>query len=389
MMRRFLALFMLLFVSMNASGAFVEAETDEPVLTSEAAVLMDTQSGAILFGKNEEARMYPASLTKIATAIYAIETADLDEQVVVSDEIKNIDGTRVYLNPGEQVSLKKLVQGMMINSGNDAALAIAIHLDGTLKSYSENVNEFLKNNIGLEDTQFVNPHGLFDENHYTTAKDLGLLVNYAMKSADFREIFGTKQMEWDGESWDTTILSHHRMLKGEIPYDGVTGGKTGFVDQSKQTLATTADNGKLQLTAVLLKSEFKRKIYEDTAKLFDFGFANFHSVQIRKGEKFNSGDLKFKAGDDLFLTEPNGQSERVVDDEGVLRVENNSGETVHSVELKPLIEKKPEVKKTTEQPEQSGMLSMNTLLGAALFILAAIAWVLNRKQRKNRRIRSR
>lgn len=384
-----MALFMLLFVSMNASGAFVEAETDEPVLTSEAAVLMDTQSGAILFGKNKEARMYPASLTKIATAIYAIETADLDEQVVVSDEIKNIDGTRVYLNPGEQVSLKKLVQGMMINSGNDAALAIAIHLDGTLKSYSENVNEFLKNNIGLEDTQFVNPHGLFDENHYTTAKDLGLLVNYAMKSADFREIFGTKQMEWDGESWDTTILSHHRMLKGEIPYDGVTGGKTGFVDQSKQTLATTADNGKLQLTAVLLKSEFKRKIYEDTAKLFDFGFANFHSVQIRKGEKFNSGDLKFKAGDDLFLTEPNGQSERVVDDEGVLRVENSSGETVHSVELKPLIAKKPEVKKTPEQPEQSGMLSMNTLLGAALFILAAIAWVLNRKQKKNRRIRSR
>jgi serine-type D-Ala-D-Ala carboxypeptidase (penicillin-binding protein 5/6) len=389
MMRRFLALFMLLFVSMNASAEFVEAEAGEPVLTSEAAVLMDTQSGAILFGKNEEARMYPASLTKIATAIYAIETADLDEQVVVSDEIKNIDGTRVYLNPGEQVSLKKLVQGMLINSGNDAALAIAIHLDGTLKSYSENVNEFLKSNIGLEDTQFVNPHGLFDENHYTTAKDLGLLVNYAMKSADFREIFGTKQMEWDGESWDTTILSHHRMLKGEIPYDGVTGGKTGFVDQSKQTLATTADNGELQLTAILLKSEFKRKIYEDTAKLFDFGFANFHSVQIRKGEKFNSGDLKFKAGDDLFLTEPNGQSERVVDDEGVLRVENGSGETVHSVELKPLIEKKPEVKKTTEQPEQSGMLSMNTLLGAVLLILAAIAWVLNRKQKKNRRIRSR
>ncbi|MFT9596466.1 D-alanyl-D-alanine carboxypeptidase family protein [Mesobacillus sp.] len=388
-MRKFLALFMLLFVSMNSSAEFVKAEADEPVLTSEAAVLMDTQSGAILFGKNEEAKMYPASLTKIATAIYAIETADLDEQVVVSEEIENIDGTRVYLNPGEQVSLKKLVQGMLINSGNDAALAIAIHLDGSLESYSENINKFLETNIGVEDTHFVNPHGLFDENHYTTAKDLGMILNYAMKSPDFREIFGTKELEWDGESWDTTILSHHRMLKGEIPYESVTGGKTGFVDQSKQTLATTADNGKLQLTAILLKSEYKRKIYEDTSKLFDFGFANFHSVQIRKGEKFNSGNLKFKAGDNLYLTEPNLQGNRVVDEDGVLRIENGSGETIQSVELKPLIEKKPEVKKTTGQPEQSGMLSMNTLLGAALFTLAAIAWLLNRKQKKNRRFKSR
>lgn len=390
-MRKFLALFMLLFVSMNASAELVKAEADAPapVLTSEAAVLMDTQSGAILFGKNEETKMYPASLTKIATAIYAIETADLDEQVVVSKEIENIDGTRVYLNPGEQVSLKKLVQGMLINSGNDAALAIAIHLDGSLESYSENINKFLETNIGIEDSHFVNPHGLFDENHYTTAKDLGMIVNYAMNNPDFQEIFGTKELEWDGESWDTTILSHHRMLKGEIPYEGVTGGKTGFVDQSKQTLATTADNGKLKLTAILLKSEYKRKIYEDTSKLFDFGFANFHTVQIRKGEKFNSGTLKFKAGEDLYLTEPTGQSNRVVDEDGVLRVENGSGQTIHSVELKPLIEKKPEVKKTTEQPEQSGMLSMNTLLGAALFILAAIAWVLNRKQKKNRRFKSR
>jgi serine-type D-Ala-D-Ala carboxypeptidase (penicillin-binding protein 5/6) len=388
-MRKFWALFMLIFVSMNSSAEDVKAEVDEPVLTSEAAVLMDTQSGAILFGKNEEKKMYPASLTKIATAIYAIETADLDEQVIVSEEIENIDGTRVYLNPGEQVSLKKLIQGMLINSGNDAALAIAIHLDGSLESYSENINRFLETNIGVEDTHFINPHGLFDENHFTTAKDLGMIVNYAMKSPDFREIFGTKELEWDGESWDTRILSHHRMLKGEIPYEGVTGGKTGFVDQSKQTLATTADNGKLKLTAILLKSEYKRKIYEDTSKLFDFGFANFHSVQIRKGEKFNSGNLKFKAGDDLYLTEPNVKSNRVVDEAGVLRVENGSGETIQSVELMPLIEKKPEVKKTTEQPEQSGMLSMNTILGAALFTLAAIAWLLNRKQKKKRRFKSR
>jgi serine-type D-Ala-D-Ala carboxypeptidase (penicillin-binding protein 5/6) len=389
MMRKSLALLMMLLISNTSYADLVEAESNDPVLTSEAAVLMDTQSGAILFGKNEEMKMYPASLTKIATAIYAIETADLDEQVVVSEEIENIDGTRVYLNPGELVSLKKLVQGMLINSGNDAALAIAIHLDGSLERYSKNVNKFLETNIGVEDTHFVNPHGLFDENHYTTASDLGKILNYAMKSREFREIFGTKEMEWDGESWDTNILSHHRMLKGEIPYEEVTGGKTGFVDQSKQTLATTADNGQMQLTAILLKSEYKRKIYEDTIKLFDFGFAAFKSSQISKGETFTSGNLKFKAGEDLFLTEPIEKGKREVDKDGMLRIENEDGEIIQSIELKPLIGKKPEVKQTEPEPKQSGMISVNTILGAVVLVAAAGLWMVNRKQKKSRRFRSR
>jgi len=390
MMSKFMALFMLVLLSVHLSAGLVKAEADDPVLTSEAAVLMDTQTGAILFGKNEETKMYPASLTKIATAIYAIETADLDEQVIVSEEIENIDGTRVYLNPGEQVSLRKLIQGMLINSGNDAALAIAMHLDGSLESYSKKINQFLETNIGVEDTHFVNPHGLFNENHYTTARDLGLILNYAMANPDFREIFGTKQLEWVGESWDTTIRSHHRMLKGEIPYEGVTGGKTGFVDQSKQTLATTADNGQLKLTAILLKSEYKRKIYEDTAKLFDYGFAAFKSSQIKQGETFASGNLKFKASENLLFTESIENGKRVVDKDGILKSYNKDGEIIQSIELNPLIGKKPEVKKEAAPvPEQSGLLSVNTLLGAIVLLAAAGVWMVNRKQKKSRRFRSR
>ncbi|MBT2639549.1 D-alanyl-D-alanine carboxypeptidase family protein [Bacillus sp. ISL-45] len=381
---------MLLLFSVYLSAGFVKAEADNPVLTSEAAVLMDTQTGALLFGKNEETKMYPASLTKIATAIYAIETADLNELVIVSEEIENIDGTRVYLNPGEQVSLRQLIQGMLINSGNDAALAIAIHLDGSMESYSKKINQFLEANIGVEDTHFVNPHGLFNENHYTTARDLGLILNYAMNNPDFREIFGTKQVDWDGESWDTTIHSHHRMLKGEIPYDGITGGKTGFVDQSKQTLATTADNGQLKLTAILLKSEYKRKIYEDTAKLFDYGFAAFKSSQIKKGETFASGNLKFKASENLLFTEPIENGKRVVDKDGILKIHNKDGEIIQSIELKPLIGKKPEVKKeAAPEPKQSGLLSINTLIGAVVLVAAAGVWMVNRKQKKSRRFRSR
>jgi serine-type D-Ala-D-Ala carboxypeptidase (penicillin-binding protein 5/6) len=388
MMKKILALSIIL-ISIYSHTETVRADEGVPELTSEAAVLMDSQSGAILFGKNEENQMYPASLTKIATAIYAIENADLNEQVVVSEDVLDIDGTRVYLNPGEKVPLKKLVQGMMINSGNDAALAIALHIDGSIEEFSQNINEFLEAKIGVTSTHFVNPHGLFDENHYTTAKDLGLILNYAMKNPDFREIFGTKQLDWDGESWDTTIMSHHRMLKGEIPYKWVTGGKTGFVDQSKQTLATTADNGQMKLTAILLKSEYKRKIYKDTINLFDYGFANFKSSQIMKGEEFKKGKLKFKAVDDVFLTEPVEQGKRMIDTEGVLTIQNASGEIVQSVELKPTIEKKPEVTKTTQEPKQSGVLTLNSIIGASLFILAAAVWILNRKQKKSRRFRSR
>lgn len=385
-----MALLILIFISMVPSVGKVKAESDDPILTSEAAVLMDTQSGAILFGKNEEVKMYPASLTKIATAIYAIESADINQRVTVSDEIVNIDGTRVYLNPGEEVSLKKLIQGMLINSGNDAALAIAIHLDGSLDSYSKNINDYLQTNIGVEDTNFINPHGLFNENHYTTAKDLGMILNYAMNNPDFREIFGTKQLEWDGESWDTTIFSHHRMLKGEIPYEFVTGGKTGFVDQSKQTLATTADNGKLKLTSILLKSDYKRKIYEDTIKLFDYGFTGFKSSQIRKGETFTNGVLKFKASNDLLLTEPIENGERVVDEKGILKLVNKEGKIVQSIELKPLIEEKPEEnKEAPPEPEQSGLLSANAILAAVVLGAAAGVWVINRKQKKSRRFRSR
>ncbi|WP_423407034.1 D-alanyl-D-alanine carboxypeptidase family protein [Heyndrickxia sp. MSNUG] len=367
----------------------VLAEAGAADLTSEAAVLMDTQSGAILFGKNEEVKMYPASLTKIATAIYAIEKGNLDDQVIVSKKVFDIDGTRVYLNPGEQVTLKKLIQGMLINSGNDAAMAIAIHLDGTMEKYSQHVNEFLESEIGVKATHFVNPHGLFDEDHYTTAKDLGIILNYAMKNEDFREIFGTKQMKWDGESWDTTLLSHHRMLKGEIPYPGVTGGKTGFVDQSKQTLATTAENGPLKLTAILLKSEYKKKIYDDTIKLFDYGFSNFKSSQVKKGEVFTSGKRQFTYSADTFLTDPIDEGNRTVDSNGVLNIENREGKVIQTVELKPIIKKKLEVKNTAQKAEQSGVLSLNSIVGGILLLFAVGVLVLNRKQKRNRRYRSR
>ncbi|MEM5595191.1 serine hydrolase [Niallia circulans] len=187
--------------------------------------------------------MYPASLTKIATAIYAIENGKLDDIVTVSENAYSTEGTKVYLEKGEQVTLRHLLDGMLINSGNDAAIAIAEYLDGTVSDFETSINKYLKEKVNVHSTHFKNPNGLFDKDHYTTANDLALITQYAMKNETFREIFGTDELKWDGLSWDTTLVSHHQMVNGSRPYDKVTGGKTGYVDESKQTLATTAENG--------------------------------------------------------------------------------------------------------------------------------------------------
>jgi len=190
------------FLIASASVSAQEITTLD--LDSEAAVLMDGETGQILYGKNETKRMYPASITKIATAIYALEKGNLQDQVTISEEATHVAGTRVYLEPGEVVSLEKLIIGMLVNSGNDAAYAIAEHIDGDILNFSRNINRFLREKIGVKNTNFTNPHGLFAEDHYTTPVDMGLITRYAMKNEQFRKYFRIKEYEWNGLSWQTT-----------------------------------------------------------------------------------------------------------------------------------------------------------------------------------------
>lgn len=278
-------------------------------LKSEGAVLMDAKTGRILYEKNGHASMYPASITKIATAIYAIENGDLDEIVTVSEKARNAEGTKVFLEEGEQVPLKRLIQGMLINSGNDAAIAIAEHMSGNVEQFSKDLNEYLLKDVGVEQTNFVNPSGLFDPDHRTTAADMGKITKYAIKNEQFAEIFGTKSMEWEGETWQTTLLTHHKMLK-QRPYEGVTGGKNGFVSQSGFTLVTAAQKNGLSLIAVTLKSPNDSGTYNDTEKLLDYGFGHFETKEIAP-----AASLVNDKKEPLQLTEPipytKGKDEKV------------------------------------------------------------------------------
>ncbi|WP_238458078.1 D-alanyl-D-alanine carboxypeptidase family protein [Alkalihalobacterium alkalinitrilicum] len=269
-------------------------------LYSEAVILIDSKSGKVLYEKNSQQQMYPASITKIITGILAIEEGHLSDTVTVSQKAREVIGTRVYLLEGEEVELKKLVQGLLISSGNDAGLAIAEHISGSETAFADNMTRFVKETVGVEDTNFTNPHGLFDERHYTTAYDMAKISMYAMKNETFREIVSTKELPWVGEGWETTIYNHNRMLWN---YEGATGIKNGYVQKSGYTLVTSVEKGETELLAVTLNAPSSNHAYRDMNRLFDYGFEHFETKMISKDEVFE--DLfgnEYTLAEDMYIT---------------------------------------------------------------------------------------
>ncbi|QHS21565.1 D-alanyl-D-alanine carboxypeptidase [Virgibacillus sp. MSP4-1] len=391
--------FITTFVTMNTLfllPVFAQTSPSAPVISSQSAVMIDADNGSILYEKNSTIPMYPASLTKIATAIYAIENGDLDNKVTVSENAVDIEGTTVFLEAGEQLTLRKLIQGLLINSGNDAGIAIAEHLSGSVNQFAEDLNNYLKNKIGVEQTHFENPHGLFHPDHTTTAKDLAMITKYALKNREFRDIFGTVEMEWHGKSWDTTLISHHKMLKGEIPFAGVAGGKTGYVDQSGHTLATLAKREHLNLIVITMQSPYKREAYQDTASLLNYGFDHFETTTI-KGlskkdlSKVDFNNKEFIIPENLTYTHLKNQDKvtKKMTKEGKLELYNQNGERINSYQLveagSDQEDKKTEpVKK--EETSKSGIYV--TSLMAGVIIAGFIGFVYRKKRIQKNSYRS-
>lgn len=331
--------------------------------------------------------MYPASLTKIATAIYALEKGSLDDMVMVSKHAAEEEGTSVYLETGEKVSLEKLLNGMLVNSGNDAADAVAEYLDGNPAQFEQNFNDYLKTEIKVKSTHFTNPSGLFNENHYTTAYDMALITKYALRNEAFRAIFGTKELNWDGLSWDTTLVTHHLMLKGELPYEGVNGGKTGYVDQSKQTLATSAANDGLNLIAIVLKGDWKEDVYEDTEAMFDYGFKNFINDTFPPGMQYPVAGKVFQTEKTELVTVPKDNSTPVITPTGELLMQTKAGDTIQSLQLKekvPLDVLQAGDTLSNKEESDSSYLSIKVIAGVLVIgiIAAAVIYKKKRLQKK-------
>jgi D-alanyl-D-alanine carboxypeptidase len=382
------------FLTGMLSSVSLAHEEESLRLQSEAAVLIDTKSGNILYQKNSTNKMYPASITKILTGIIAIEEGDLEDVVTVSQKARNVVGTRVYLVEGEQVPLLKLEQGLLINSGNDAGVAIAEHMDQDEKGFSNRMNRFAKEKIGVTRSNFTNPHGLFNEDHYTTAYDMALITRYAMKNNVFREIVGTKEMEWIGEGWETTLYNHHKLL---WRYEGANGVKNGFVNQSGHTLVTSAKRGNMELIAVTLKANSAENAYQDTINLMDYGFSHFQTHSLPADRVFLDQDQnQFRLTTAVsYTTQIDEEVTFNVNESGELEIINENQEMIIKLKLEKIEEKhRPTVLDSTISVENEGntepfyQRAVRYALWVAVVIyqmfLLLISYLLVRKYRKKK-----
>ncbi|PYI54984.1 D-alanyl-D-alanine carboxypeptidase family protein [Paenibacillus flagellatus] len=252
--------------------------------SAEAAALIDVTSGRILVAKNGDKPMRIASLTKIMTAIVAIEHGRLSDQVKVGASAAGKEGSSLYLKAGEEMSLENLLYGLMLRSGNDAATAIAEHVGGSLEGFVYMMNEKAKL-IGLRATQFKNPHGLDADGHYSTAEDMAKLTAYALRNPVFRDIVKTKTKTAPNPNadWDYKWTNKNKMLS---IYEGADGVKTGYTKTAKRCLVSSATRNGQQLAAVTLNAP---NDWLDHTKLLDYGFANYPLTDlVQKGEKLEA-----------------------------------------------------------------------------------------------------
>lgn len=239
-------------------------------LSAQSSVLMDLSSRRVLMENNAHLRRGMASTTKIMTAIIALEYGNLDDVVTVSYKASTVEGSSMWLKSGEKISLRSLLYGLMLNSGNDAATAIAEHIGGSIEGFAEMMNKKAKE-LGLKDTSFTNPHGLDDENHYTTAYELGKITCYAMENEIFCDIVNTKRKTIEGleNGINRTLTNHNKML---TLYDNADGVKTGFTKKCGRCLVSSATKDDLKLVAVTLNAPDD---WNDHKTMLNFGFDNY------------------------------------------------------------------------------------------------------------------
>jgi len=248
-------------------------------VSARAAALIGP-NGELLFEKNGSERLGIASTTKIMTAITVIECCDMDEEVVIPKEAVGVEGSSLYLKVGERLTVEELLYGLLLRSGHDAAVSLAIHCAGTEAGFVEKMNE-KASSLGLVDTHFENPHGLSSEAHYSTAIELGQLTAYALKNETFRKIASTytHKIRYDGNEGGRLLINHNKLLK---TYDGAIGVKTGFTKATGRTLVGAAERDGLTLISVTLDDHDD---WRDHHTLLDEGFSAFELFEpAKKGE---------------------------------------------------------------------------------------------------------
>lgn len=265
-------------------------------VSAHAAVLIEASSGDVIFEKNSHEKLPMASTTKIMTAVVALENADPAKAVTIHDGACGIEGSSIYLSSGEILTLEDLLYALMLESANDAAAAIAYEIAGGIDEFAVMMNETAAR-IGLSESHFTNPHGLDDENHYTTANDLAKLTAYALKNEEFRKIVSTykHQIPLRGNEGIRVLLNHNKLLRIS---DDVIGVKTGFTKHSGRCLVSAAEHDGVCVIAVTLNAPDD---WRDHTMLHDIGFASYHCEKLASAGEFKI-DIPCTGADDSALT---------------------------------------------------------------------------------------
>ena len=276
-------------MAMPVSSNSIPGWPQGPETASESAILMEADTGVILYAKNIDVPHYPASTTKIMTCLLAVENSSLDEMVSFSNNaVFGIDrgSSNVGMDVGQQITMEEAIYCVMLASANEVAVAIAEHISGSVEDFAWLMNKRAKE-LGCTNTNFVNPNGLPDEEHITTAHDLALISRAFNENETLKRIAGTRI--YDVEATDTqpdsfTMVNHNKMYPGNsYGYDYTTWGKTGYTNVARETLVTCAEKDGMDLICVVMKAEPPCQ-YTDTYNLFEYGFQNFVRLNIAENE---------------------------------------------------------------------------------------------------------
>ena len=276
-MRRFLSLFIfsfLCFIILPCSAQAID-------ISAKGSVLLEAESGDIIYGKSEHLRLPMASTTKIMTALVVLENAELDDIVTIEPNMVGIEGSSIYLRSGERLTVEELLYALMLESANDASVALAIHVAESIDSFAELMNEKARE-LGLTNTHFSNPHGLDSDEHFTTPYELGIIATHAMKNEVFAKIVSTKSIEIPLNNGEGTrvLVNHNRLLRS---YDGATGIKTGYTKHCGRCLVSSATRDGVSLICVTLNAP---NDWQDHKELLDYGFTQYESINLADASSY-------------------------------------------------------------------------------------------------------
>ena len=307
----FLLFILILLFSFDISFA---SEENSLNLNARSCIVLDRNSKKIIFGKNEYNKVKMASTTKIMTATVIIENCDLSQTVTVSKKAAGTGGSRLGLKTGDKITIRDLLYGLLLCSGNDAAISLAETAAGSVQEFSNMMNNKAKE-LGLNNSHFESPHGLDSDNHYTTAYELALLADYALQNSTFRNIVGTKNYTITINGYPKNITNTNELL-GSL--DGVYGVKTGFTNGANRCLVTSCKRGEMDIICVVLGCDTKNFRTQDSIKLINYTFENFEYLDIKnlidkefenyKNNNINLFEINKGVSNDLeircFSTEP-------------------------------------------------------------------------------------